>query len=106
MKNLFSFVLVCLWLNLNAQTFKVTSQAGEILLNDNYVNLPPWGVFRVKSVRTNSNNEDLFSWSWETRSALLYFKAVEGRNGFPGQVFLVKKSIITGEIIQTIKILK
>jgi hypothetical protein len=100
MRKLFSFVFICLWLNSNAQTFKVNSEAGEILLNDNYINIPPYGIKRVKVKQINPSSDDIYSWQWIYHDTEFHFEVR------PGQVFLVRKKIFTGEIIQTIKILK
>lgn len=82
------------------QTFKLNSKAGLILLNSNYVNIQPYGIQRVEAKNINPPQIDIYAWKWIGRTFEYHFEV------YPPEMFLVKRSLKTGNIIETIKILK
>lgn len=76
------------------------SKAGLILLNSNYVNIEPFGVHKVNVKNINPPQVDIYAWSWIGKTFEYHFEV------YPPEMFLVKTSLKTGKIIETIKILK
>lgn len=94
MKSLF-FLLFLIPLQGSAQSYRFNTSAGLVSLNENYINIPPIGVQRIKLLKLD-NNDNIYSWTWSTRD---YELTIEVN---PGKVFLVQRK--DGKIIQTIRI--
>ena len=82
-----------------AQTFVVNSTIGYIYLNESYINIPPFGVKRIK-IQHTSDQMDMYSWSWIYKDSEYHFE-----NDHP-KVFLVRTSLRTKNILETIRIIK
>lgn len=86
---------------LNFMKITAQSTAGNVQLNETYINIENLGVHRVDLVHLDDHCFDLLAWKWIDTKTEYYFDI-----GPSNKIFLIVKSRKTNKIKRTIKILK